>query len=92
MRHLSRYSPAGAQYLSIAGDPGVVIRGKKGTEGLTVKKTATALVVGIYGEGVSAGEANTVVENLVRALAGSDPAIVLSISVAMTALREAFPT
>ena len=32
--------------------------------GVTIKKTNTALVVGIYNQAVSAGEANVVVENL----------------------------
>lgn len=34
--------------------------------GVTIKKTASALVVGIYAEGVSPGDCNVVVENLVR--------------------------
>lgn len=34
--------------------------------GVTIKKTASALVVGIYGEGVTPDECNVVVENLVR--------------------------
>ena len=45
-----------------------MLRGKKETNGLTIKKTETALVFGIYGEGVQPGEANTVVENLVGGL------------------------
>jgi profilin len=54
----------GTKYLVIPGDPGEVIRGRKNVEGVTIKKTVSALVIGIYGEGVQAGEANTVVENL----------------------------
>ena len=38
--------------------------GRQGTVGVTVKRTETALVVGIYGEGVSPNEANAVVEEL----------------------------
>lgn len=55
---------AGEKYMVIAGEPGEVVRGKKGSGGITVKKTATAMVVGIYEEGVTAGECNVVVENL----------------------------
>ena len=54
----------GVKYLVIPGDPGAVLRGKKGAEGVTVKKTETALVVGLYGAGAQPGEANVVVENL----------------------------
>jgi profilin len=54
----------GAKYMVIPGDPGAVLRGKKGAEGVTVKKTETALVVGLYGAGAQPGEANVVVENL----------------------------
>lgn len=32
--------------------------------GVTIKKTSQVLVFGIYNESVSAGEANTVVENM----------------------------
>ena len=41
-----------------------MIRGKKGSAGCTIKKTVTALVVGIYSEGVAPGDCNLVVENL----------------------------
>eukprot|EP00887_Chlorella_sp_A99_P001601 scaffold8.g1601.t1 len=54
----------GEKYMVVAGEPGEVIRGKKGPGGVTVKKTASAMVVGIYGEGVTPGECNVVVENL----------------------------
>jgi len=52
------------QFFSIGGEPGSVVRGKKGPGGCTVKKTVTALVVGIYGEGVTPGDCSVVVENL----------------------------
>jgi profilin len=55
---------AGEKYMMVAGEPGEVIRGKKGLGGVTVKKTVTALVVGVYGEGVAPGDCNVVVENL----------------------------
>lgn len=54
----------GEKYMVVAGEPGEVIRGKKGPNGVTIKKTNTALVVGVYGEGVTPGECNVVVENL----------------------------
>ena len=42
----------------------MVLRGKKGPAGVTVKKTASALVIGIYDQSVQAADANVVVENL----------------------------
>ena len=54
----------GTKYQVIGGDPGAVIRGKKGPEGVTIKKTNSALVIGTYGEGITPGEANNVVETL----------------------------
>ncbi|CAM0954490.1 unnamed protein product [Alopecurus aequalis] len=55
---------AGAKYMVIAGEPGAVIRGKKGAGGITVKKTGQALVVGIYDEPMTPGQCNMVVERL----------------------------
>ena len=43
---------------------------RAGQNGVTVKKTVSALVVGFYGEGVQPGDGNTVVENLGDYLAG----------------------
>lgn len=60
----------GVKYLMIPGDPGSVIRGKKGPDGVTIKKTTTALVVGIYGAGAQPGDANVAVENLADYLVG----------------------
>ncbi|KAK2079332.1 glutamate-5-semialdehyde dehydrogenase [Prototheca wickerhamii] len=54
----------GEKYMVVAGEPGEAIRGKKGPGGVTIKKTATALVFGIYDEGVTGSECNVVVENL----------------------------
>lgn len=54
----------GVKYMVIQGDPGAVIRGKKGQGGVTVKKTNSALVFGIYDEPVTPGECNMVVERL----------------------------
>lgn len=50
----------GEKYMVVAGEPGEVIRGKLGAGGITVKKTISALVLGIYGEGVAAGDVNVV--------------------------------
>lgn len=43
---------------------------RAGQNGVTIKKTVSALVVGFYGEGVQPGDGNTVVENLGDYLAG----------------------
>lgn len=52
------------KYLLVRGEPGAVIRGRKGDFGVCIKKTATAFVVGIYGKGVQAGDCNMIVEGL----------------------------
>ena len=52
------------KYMVIQGEPGAVIRGKKGSGGVTVKKTSMALVVGIYDEPMTAGQCNIIVERL----------------------------
>ncbi|KAF6985689.1 hypothetical protein CFC21_003517 [Triticum aestivum] len=55
---------AGAKYMVIQGEPGAVIRGKKGAGGITIKKTGQALVVGAYEEPMTPGQCNMVVERL----------------------------
>lgn len=52
------------KFLVVRGDPGAVIRGRHGDTGVCIKKTITAMVVGIYGEGVQAGDCNVLVEGL----------------------------
>ncbi|KAK8958616.1 hypothetical protein KSP40_PGU000901 [Platanthera guangdongensis] len=52
------------KYLVIQGEPGAVIRGKKGAGGVTVKKTNQAMIFGIYNEPVNPGQCNIIVENL----------------------------
>ncbi|KAF7106684.1 LOW QUALITY PROTEIN: hypothetical protein CFC21_107402 [Triticum aestivum] len=54
----------GTKYMVIQGEPGVVIRGKKGTGGITIKKTGMALILGIYDEPMTPGQCNLVVERL----------------------------
>ncbi|KAJ4834270.1 Profilin-4 [Turnera subulata] len=54
----------GTKYMVIQGEPGAVIRGKKGPGGITVKKTNQALVFGIYDEPMTPGQCNMVVERL----------------------------
>ncbi|CAL9108617.1 unnamed protein product [Musa acuminata var. zebrina] len=54
----------GTKYMVIQGEPGVVIRGKKGSGGITVKKTNLALIIGIYDEPMTGGQCNMVVERL----------------------------
>ncbi|KAG2323551.1 hypothetical protein Bca4012_059033 [Brassica carinata] len=62
----------GAKYMVIQGEPGAVIRGKKGPGGVTIKKTTQALVIGIYEEPMSGGQCNLVVERLGDYLIESD--------------------
>lgn len=54
----------GTKYMVIQGEPGAVIRGKKGAGGVTVKKTNQALLVGIYDEPMTPGQCNVVVERI----------------------------
>ncbi|KAL1552376.1 Profilin-3 [Salvia divinorum] len=54
----------GIKYMVIQGEPGDVIRGKKGAGGITVKKTNLALLVGIYDEPMTPGQCNVVVERI----------------------------
>ncbi|WVZ23833.1 profilin-1 [Vigna radiata var. radiata] len=54
----------GTKYMVIQGEPGSVIRGKKGPGGATVKKTGLALVIGIYDEPMTPGQCNMIVERL----------------------------
>ncbi|GLT49028.1 hypothetical protein SLA2020_226130 [Shorea laevis] len=54
----------GTKYMVIQGESGAVIRGKKGSGGVTVKKTGQALVLGLYEETVTPGQCNVVVERL----------------------------
>ncbi|XP_058074136.1 profilin-1 [Magnolia sinica] len=53
-----------AKYMVIQGEPTVVIRGKKGSGGVTIKKTNQALIFGIYEEPMAPGQCNMVVERL----------------------------
>ncbi|PRQ51127.1 profilin [Rosa rugosa] len=55
---------AGTKYMVIQGEGGAVIRGKKGSGGVTVKKTAQALIFGIYEEPLTPGQCNMIVERL----------------------------
>ncbi|PHU00877.1 Profilin-1 [Capsicum chinense] len=55
---------AGAKYMVIQGEPGAVVRGKKGSGGITIKKTGQALIFGIYEEPVTPGQCNIVVEKI----------------------------
>ncbi|KAK4427278.1 Profilin-A [Sesamum alatum] len=54
----------GAKYMVIQGEPGAVIRGKKGSGGITVKKTGQALIFGLYEEPMTPGQCNMVVEKM----------------------------
>ncbi|KAI8531027.1 hypothetical protein RHMOL_Rhmol11G0105900 [Rhododendron molle] len=52
------------KYMVIQGEAGVVIRGKKGPGGITIKKTNQALIIGIYDEPMAPGQCNMIVERL----------------------------
>ncbi|CAH9131254.1 unnamed protein product [Cuscuta epithymum] len=54
----------GTKYMVIQGEPGAVVRGKKGPGGITVKKTTQCLLFGIYDEPMTPGQCNLVVERL----------------------------
>ncbi|PKA64638.1 Profilin-2 [Apostasia shenzhenica] len=54
----------GTKYMVIQGEPGAVIRGKKGSGGITIKKTSLALIIGIYDEPMAPGQCNMIVERL----------------------------
>ncbi|KAL6559932.1 hypothetical protein OROGR_005049 [Orobanche gracilis] len=54
----------GVKYMVIQGEPKAVIRGKKGSGGVTIKKTGKALIFGIYEEPVTPGQCNVLVERL----------------------------
>ncbi|KAK6787436.1 hypothetical protein RDI58_015961 [Solanum bulbocastanum] len=55
---------SGVKYMVIQGEPGAVIRGKKGSGGITIKKTGQSLIFGIYEEPVTPGQCNMVVEKI----------------------------
>ncbi|XP_077235156.1 profilin-like [Tasmannia lanceolata] len=52
------------KYMVIQGEAGAVIRGKKGSGGITIKKTNQAMVIGIYEEPLTPGQCNIIVERL----------------------------
>ncbi|KAM7274488.1 hypothetical protein ACFE04_016354 [Oxalis oulophora] len=52
------------KYMVIQGEPGAVIRGKKGPGGSTIKKTNMSLIIGIYDEPMTPGQCNMIVERL----------------------------
>ena len=60
------------KFISIGGIPGECLRGRKGAGGCTIKKTNTAMVIGIYDEGVQGGDCNVIVENLGDYLIGQN--------------------
>ncbi|PIA64581.1 hypothetical protein AQUCO_00100215v1 [Aquilegia coerulea] len=54
----------GVKYMVIQGEPNAVIRGKKGSGGITIKKTTQALIFGMYDEPLTPGQCNMIVERL----------------------------
>ena len=61
---------AGVKYLCVKADSSSVY-GKKGAEGCVLIKTKQAMVVGVYGENTSAGNAANAAEKLADSLRGS---------------------
>ena len=56
---------ADKNYIVINSEPGVVLRGRKGTTGIIVSKSTQALVVGLYDNNdVQPGDASKVVEGI----------------------------
>lgn len=58
--------PAGSEtkYFLIPSEAGSVLRGRFKNDGVVIKKTTSALVIGLFSEGVPAGDANVRVEDL----------------------------
>jgi profilin len=54
----------GHKYMVLQGDPGIVVRGKKGQGGTCVRKTNSAFIIGLYEEPCTPGECNIAVEKL----------------------------
>lgn len=52
------------KFLVIQGIPEESIRGRMGEMGACIKKTHTAIIIGIYGKGVQGGDCNVLVEGL----------------------------
>lgn len=52
----------------IQGEPGVVIKPKKGSTGVTINKTTCALIFGLQDEPVTLGECNSLWRGLVNIL------------------------
>nr|CAB3475924.1 unnamed protein product [Digitaria exilis] len=52
----------GSKYMVIQGEPGTIIRGKKGPGGVTIKKTNQAIIIGIYEEPMTLVQCNIIVE------------------------------
>lgn len=55
---------AETKYFLIPSEAGSVLRGRFKNDGVVIKKTTSALVVGMFSEGVPAGDANVRVEDL----------------------------
>ncbi|KAK8958095.1 hypothetical protein KSP40_PGU010591 [Platanthera guangdongensis] len=53
-----------AKYMVIQGEPGLSFAGRRGSGGITVKKTNLALIIGIYDEPMTPGQCNIIVERL----------------------------
>lgn len=59
------FTVGGVKYVAIQGDPGSVIRGRKGEGGgVVAKKAGDLIVIGLHGDGVRMPECTTVVEEV----------------------------
>jgi profilin len=54
----------GSKFMVVQGDPGIVIRGKKGSGGCCIRKINSAFIIGLYNEPCTPGECNIAVERL----------------------------
>nr|GLL39824.1 profilin-like [Ipomoea trifida] len=75
----------GAKYMVIQGEPGAVIRGKKGPGGICIKKTSQCLLFGMYDEPMTPGQCNMVVERLEILCAAADDDALVGLAVALLA-------
>ena len=63
---------AGVNYIVINSEPGLVLRGRKGSTGIIISKTQTALVIGLYDNNdVLPGDASKCVETIGEYLASN---------------------
>lgn len=62
--HIGGPGESETKYFLIPSEAGSVLRGRFKNDGVVIKKTTSALVIGLFSEGVPAGDANVRVEDL----------------------------